>query len=61
MTPIRPGPKIDGYRVVREGLKGDETIVVGGLVRVRPGADVTPETGHLAAGGSAAARHRPRP
>ena len=43
MTPIRPGPKIDGYRVVREGLKGDETIVIGGLVRVRPGAVVTPE------------------
>jgi multidrug efflux pump subunit AcrA (membrane-fusion protein) len=25
---IRPGPKIDGYRVVRDGLKGDETIVM---------------------------------
>jgi multidrug efflux system membrane fusion protein len=43
MTPIRPGPKIDGYRVVREGLKGDETIVIGGLMRVRPGAVVVPE------------------
>lgn len=42
MVPIRPGPKIDGYRVVREGLKGDETIVIGGLMRVRPGAVVTP-------------------
>ncbi|MGX7708675.1 efflux RND transporter periplasmic adaptor subunit [Methylobacterium sp. Gmos1] len=40
---IRPGPKIDGYRVVRDGLKGDETIVVTGLTRVRPGAKVTPE------------------
>ena len=27
-TVIRPGPRIDGYRVVRTGLKGDETIVV---------------------------------
>jgi RND family efflux transporter MFP subunit len=40
---IRPGPKIDGYRVVREGLSGEETIVVGGLMRVRPGVTVTPQ------------------
>ncbi|MGE0212232.1 MAG: efflux RND transporter periplasmic adaptor subunit [Parvibaculaceae bacterium] len=41
--PIRPGPKIDGYRVVRRGLDGSERIVVGGIVRVRPGIKVTPE------------------
>ncbi len=41
---IRPGPKIDGYRVVRDGLKGDETIVIVGLTRVRPGAKVTPRS-----------------
>ena len=40
---IRPGPKVDGYRVVRKGLTGDETIVVGGIVRARPGATVAPE------------------
>jgi RND family efflux transporter MFP subunit len=40
---IRPGPKIDGYRVVREGLTGAETIVVGGLMRVRPGMTVAPQ------------------
>jgi RND family efflux transporter MFP subunit len=40
--PIRPGPKIDGYRVVRDGLRGDETIVVEGLMRIRPGVKVTP-------------------
>jgi RND family efflux transporter MFP subunit len=40
---IRPGPKIDGYRVVRDGLTGEETIVVGGLMRVRPGMAVTPQ------------------
>ncbi|KMO40677.1 hemolysin secretion protein D [Methylobacterium tarhaniae] len=44
---IRPGPKIDGYRVVRDGLKGDETIVINGLTRVRPGAKVTPEVKEL--------------
>lgn len=41
--PIRPGPKIDGYRVVRRGLDGGETIVVGGIVRVRPGIKIAPD------------------
>ncbi|HMF66072.1 MAG TPA: efflux RND transporter periplasmic adaptor subunit, partial [Phyllobacterium sp.] len=41
--PVRPGPKLYGYRVIREGLTGDETIVVNGLMRVRPGAKVKPE------------------
>lgn len=39
---IRPGPRIDGYRVVREGLDGSETLVIEGLLRARPGATVTP-------------------
>jgi membrane fusion protein, multidrug efflux system len=38
------GPKVDGYRVIQSGLKGDETVVVNGLSRVRPGAKVTPDT-----------------
>ncbi|CAA2154768.1 Efflux pump periplasmic linker BepF [Methylobacterium brachiatum] len=38
------GPKVDGYRVIRSGLKGDETLVVNGVARIRPGAKVTPET-----------------
>lgn len=38
------GPKVDGYRVIQSGLKGDETVVVNGLSRVRPGAKITPET-----------------
>ncbi|WP_373875334.1 efflux RND transporter periplasmic adaptor subunit [Methylobacterium trifolii] len=40
---VKLGPKVDGYRVIREGLKGDETVVVNGVVRARPGAKVTPE------------------
>ncbi|WP_431311161.1 efflux RND transporter periplasmic adaptor subunit [Methylobacterium nigriterrae] len=40
---VKLGPKVDGYRVIREGLKGDETVVINGLLRVRPGAKVTPE------------------
>ena len=41
--PVRPGPRLYGYRVIREGLSGDETIVINGLMRVRPGVTVTPE------------------
>ncbi len=41
--PIRLGPRIDGYRVVRSGLKGDETIVVNGILRVRPGVKLAPK------------------
>lgn len=44
---VRPGPRIDGYRVIREGLKGDETIVINGLQRVRPGGKVTPQMSEL--------------
>ncbi|WP_337268612.1 efflux RND transporter periplasmic adaptor subunit [Oryzifoliimicrobium ureilyticus] len=39
---VRPGPRLHGYRVIRAGLTGDEQIVVKGVVRVRPGAKVTP-------------------
>ena len=41
--PVRPGPRIDGYRVIRSGLDGSETVVINGLMRVRPGVTVTPE------------------
>jgi RND family efflux transporter MFP subunit len=40
---VRTGPRIDGYRVIREGLTGDETVVINGLMRVRPGVTVKPE------------------
>jgi len=38
--PVRLGPRLHGYRVVREGLTGDETIIINGLMRVRPNAKV---------------------
>jgi RND family efflux transporter MFP subunit len=41
--PVRTGPRIDGYRVIRSGLTGDETVIVNGLLRARPGAKVKPE------------------
>lgn len=37
---IELGPKLEGMRIVRNGLKQGETIVVNGLQRVRPGTAV---------------------
>jgi membrane fusion protein, multidrug efflux system len=45
--PIRLGPRLYGYRVVRSGLTGDETIVINGLMRIRPGVTVKPEAVNL--------------
>ncbi|MFK7878757.1 efflux RND transporter periplasmic adaptor subunit [Roseobacter sp.] len=42
-VPVRPGPRIDGYRVIRDGLDGSEVIVIEGVIRARPGSVVTPE------------------
>jgi RND family efflux transporter MFP subunit len=48
MKPVRPGPRIDGYRVIRDGLTGEETIVINGLMRVRAGAKIDPKPTTLA-------------
>jgi membrane fusion protein, multidrug efflux system len=37
---VELGPLVDGLRVVRSGLNADELVVVNGLQRVRPGAQV---------------------
>lgn len=39
---VKLGPPVDGMRVVSEGLKAGERIVVNGLQRVMPGATVAP-------------------
>jgi RND family efflux transporter MFP subunit len=44
---IRPGPHELGLRIVRKGLTGDDRIVINGLLRVRPGAEVTPKEGEI--------------
>jgi multidrug efflux system membrane fusion protein len=42
--PVKLGSRTDSYRIVREGLKGDETVVINGLQRVRLGGGrVTPQ------------------
>jgi multidrug efflux system membrane fusion protein len=45
---VKLGSVIDGKRVVREGLKPGETIIVNGLQRVRPGMIVAPEPAAVA-------------
>ena len=44
------GQLVDGLRVVN-GLKADDTVIVNGLMRVRPGAKVTPEQAAAETGG----------
>jgi RND family efflux transporter MFP subunit len=39
---VKLGPVIDGLRVVREGLKPDDWVIVNGLMTIRPGAKVAP-------------------
>ena len=41
--PIRMGQLVDGLRVIDEGLRPDDSVVVNGLQRARPGAKVDPE------------------
>ncbi len=45
------GPVVDGLRVITSGLDANDTVVVNGLMRVRPGAKVSPE--NAASGGDA--------
>lgn len=63
---IKLGPIVEGLRVVREGLKPGERIVVNGLQRVRPGMQITPQMVSMmgidsAAGDSSAPAPTPQP
>jgi RND family efflux transporter MFP subunit len=40
--PVKVGANVNGMRVIEEGLKADEWVVVSGIQRARPGAKVTP-------------------
>jgi multidrug efflux system membrane fusion protein len=42
--PVELGPKLEGLRIVRNGLVKGEKIVVNGLQRAMPGAPVDPQT-----------------
>jgi RND family efflux transporter MFP subunit len=40
---VKTGPAVDALRAIDEGLKGEEWVVVNGLVKAAPGRQVTPE------------------
>jgi RND family efflux transporter MFP subunit len=42
--PVTLGPLDEGLRVIREGLKAEDRVIVDGLQRARVGAKVTPHT-----------------
>jgi membrane fusion protein, multidrug efflux system len=45
--PVTLGPLDDGLRVIREGLKPDDRIIIDGLQRARVGAKVAPKMGEV--------------
>jgi RND family efflux transporter MFP subunit len=40
---VEVGPMIDGLRVIRDGLKPEDWVIVNGVQRVRPGVRVNPQ------------------
>jgi RND family efflux transporter MFP subunit len=44
---VRPGPIYDGLRIIRSGLSKDDTIIINGLIRARPGGKVTAQPGEI--------------
>lgn len=50
--PVVLGPLDDGLRVIRDGLKPEDRVVVDGLQRVRVGAKVTPQAAKPAPAGN---------
>jgi membrane fusion protein, multidrug efflux system len=50
--PVVLGPLDDGLRVIREGLKAEDRVIVDGLQRARVGAKVSPHTAPAAPAGS---------
>jgi multidrug efflux system membrane fusion protein len=57
---VELGPKLEGLRIVRSGLSKDDTIVVKGLQRVRPGSPVDPEVTPMASAETLAALDKQR-
>ncbi|HSU55247.1 MAG TPA: efflux RND transporter periplasmic adaptor subunit [Candidatus Dormibacteraeota bacterium] len=57
---VKPGPLVEGKRIIRSGLEGSETVVVNGVQRVRPGMPVEaqPALAATSSGQTAAAKVR---
>jgi RND family efflux transporter MFP subunit len=45
---IDPGPVVDGLEVIRDGIKAQDSVIINGMMRARPGAKVTPLPGSIA-------------
>ena len=45
---VTMGEKLNGLRIIKSGLNANDSIVVNGLQRVRPGAEVVPEVVNMA-------------
>jgi multidrug efflux system membrane fusion protein len=56
---VQPGPLHEGMRVIRDGLRGDEDVVVSGLMRVRAGQAVVPTRQSPGSAGGGASATRP--
>jgi RND family efflux transporter MFP subunit len=52
---VKLGPVVEGLRVITEGLKADDNVIVNGLVKARAGAKVTPQAPNTAAASAASA------
>ena len=50
--PVVLGPIDDGLRVIREGLKAEDKVIIDGIQRARVGAKVTPHSGTIGGGKS---------
>jgi RND family efflux transporter MFP subunit len=57
---IELGEVSDGLRVVRNGLKAGERVIVGGLARAQPGGKVTPQEASASAAAAAAQPSKPK-
>ncbi len=57
--PVVLGPLDEGLRVIREGLKAEDHVIVNGLQRARIGAKVTPKVAQSPAGDKAPAGATP--
>ncbi|SFK01639.1 efflux RND transporter periplasmic adaptor subunit [Bradyrhizobium sp. Gha] len=51
--PVVLGPLDDGLRVIRDGLKAEDRVIVNGIQRARVGAKVAPSPAQAPAGGKA--------
>lgn len=49
---VKVGPVTDGLRIVTAGLTKDDSVVINGIVRARPGGKVTPQPGTIAVAAS---------